>query len=29
MELSAQQIADFLGGTVEGNPEVRVSNFSK
>lgn len=29
MELSAQQIADFLGGTVDGNPEVKVSNFSK
>lgn len=29
MELSAQQIASFLGGTVEGNPEVKVSNFSK
>lgn len=29
MELSAQQIASFLGGTVEGNPEVKVNNFSK
>ena len=29
MELSAQQIADFLGGTVDGNQEVKVSNFSK
>ena len=29
MDLSAQQIADFLGGTVDGNPEVKVSNFSK
>jgi UDP-3-O-[3-hydroxymyristoyl] glucosamine N-acyltransferase len=29
MEFSAQQIADFLGGKVEGNPEVKVSNFSK
>ena len=29
MEFSAQQIANFLGGTVEGNPEVKVCNFSK
>lgn len=29
MEFSAQQIAAFLGGTVEGNPDVKVSNFSK
>ena len=29
MEFSAQQIAGFLGGTIEGNPEVKVSNFSK
>lgn len=29
MELSAQQIASFLGGTVEGDPEVKVNNFSK
>ena len=29
MEFSAQQIADLLGGKVEGNPEVKVSNFSK
>lgn len=29
MELSAQQIASFLSGTIEGNPEVKVSNFSK
>lgn len=29
MEFSAQQIASFLGGTVEGNPEIKVSNFSK
>ncbi len=29
MEFSAQQIADFLQGTVVGNPDVRVSNFSK
>ena len=29
MEFSAQQIADFLKGTVVGNPEITVSNFSK
>jgi UDP-3-O-[3-hydroxymyristoyl] glucosamine N-acyltransferase len=29
MEFSAQQIADVLNGTVEGDPDVRVSNFSK
>lgn len=29
MEFSAQQIADFLNGTVEGDPNVKVSNFSK
>lgn len=29
MELSAQQIADFLSGTVQGDPDVKVSNFSK
>lgn len=29
MEFTAQQIAAFLKGTVEGNPEVKVSNFSK
>ncbi|MDR1699025.1 MAG: UDP-3-O-(3-hydroxymyristoyl)glucosamine N-acyltransferase [Prevotellaceae bacterium] len=29
MEFSAQQIADFLKGTIVGNPDVRVSNFSK
>lgn len=29
MEFSAQQIANVLGGTVEGNPEVKVNNFSK
>lgn len=29
MEFSAQQIAAFLNGTVEGDPEVKVSNFSK
>ncbi len=29
MEFSALQIAQFLDGTIEGNPEVTVSNFSK
>lgn len=29
MEFSAQEIADVLSGVVEGNPNVRVSNFSK
>jgi UDP-3-O-[3-hydroxymyristoyl] glucosamine N-acyltransferase len=29
MEFTAQQIADFLNGTVDGNPDVKVSNFSK
>lgn len=29
MEFTAQQIASVLGGTVEGNPEVKVNNFSK
>lgn len=29
MEFSAQQIADFLKGRVVGNPEIKVSNFSK
>lgn len=29
MEFSAQQIAGFLNGTIEGNPEVTVCNFSK
>lgn len=29
MEFSAQQIASVLGGTVEGNPDVLVNNFSK
>lgn len=29
MNFSAQQIADFLGGKVVGNPDVLVSNFSK
>lgn len=29
MEFSAQQIAAFLNGTIEGDPDVKVSNFSK
>lgn len=29
MEFSAQQIANFLNGTIEGNPDVKVCNFSK
>ena len=29
MEFNAQQIAGFLNGTVEGNPETKVSNLSK
>ncbi|MEG1748425.1 MAG: UDP-3-O-(3-hydroxymyristoyl)glucosamine N-acyltransferase [Tannerellaceae bacterium] len=29
MEFSAQQIASFLNGTIEGNPDVKVNNFSK
>lgn len=29
MEFSAQQIADFLKGKVVGDPEIKVSNFSK
>ncbi|MDR1814881.1 MAG: UDP-3-O-(3-hydroxymyristoyl)glucosamine N-acyltransferase [Tannerella sp.] len=29
MEFTAQQIADYLNGTVVGNPAVRVSDFSK
>lgn len=29
MEFTAQQIATFLGGTIEGNPDVKVCNFSK
>lgn len=29
MEFTAQQIADFLGGVVEGNPGVKVHDFSK
>ncbi|MDR1356377.1 MAG: UDP-3-O-(3-hydroxymyristoyl)glucosamine N-acyltransferase [Tannerellaceae bacterium] len=29
MEFTAQQIADILSGTVDGNPDVTVNNFSK
>lgn len=29
MEFSAKQIAEMLGGVVEGNPEVKLSNFNK
>jgi len=29
MEFTAQQIADFLGGKVQGDPSVKVSDFSK
>lgn len=29
MEFTAKQLADFLNGTVEGDPEVKVCNFSK
>lgn len=29
MEFSAQQIATFLNGTIEGNPDAKVCNFSK
>lgn len=29
MEFTAQQIADFLQGEIQGNPLVKVSNFSK
>ena len=29
MEFTAQQIADYLAGTVEGNPTVKVNDFSK
>lgn len=29
MEFSAQQIASFINGTIEGDPNVKVSNFSK
>ena len=29
MEFTAQQIADILNGTVDGDPDVKVNNFSK
>jgi UDP-3-O-[3-hydroxymyristoyl] glucosamine N-acyltransferase len=29
MEFSAQQIADFLGGDIKGDPSIKVSDFSK
>ena len=29
MEFTAQQIATYLGGTVEGNPEATVNTFAK
>ena len=29
MEFTAQQIADYLHGDIEGDPSVKVSNFSK
>lgn len=29
MEFSAKQIADFLQGKIEGNPDVKVNNFAK
>lgn len=29
MEFTAQQIADFLGGEIQGNPQVKVNTFSK
>jgi UDP-3-O-[3-hydroxymyristoyl] glucosamine N-acyltransferase len=29
MEFTAQQIAELLGGTVEGNPQIKVSNLAK
>ena len=29
MEFSAQQIAGLVGGTIEGNPEVKVNDFAK
>ena len=29
MEFNAQQIASYLGGTVEGNPEAAVKTFAK
>ncbi|MBO6288593.1 MAG: UDP-3-O-(3-hydroxymyristoyl)glucosamine N-acyltransferase, partial [Prevotella sp.] len=29
MEFTARQIADFVNGTVEGNPEAKVTSFAK
>ncbi len=29
MEFSAKQIADMLGGTIQGNPDIKLSNFNK
>ena len=29
MEFKAQEIADILGGTVDGNPEAKVSTFAR
>ena len=29
MKLTAREIAEALGGTVEGNPDVAVTNFAK
>ena len=29
MEFTAQQIADFLGGAIQGDPSIKVSDFSK
>jgi len=29
MEFTAQQIADFLGGDIQGDPSIKVSDFSK
>jgi UDP-3-O-[3-hydroxymyristoyl] glucosamine N-acyltransferase len=29
MEFTAQQIADFLGGEIQGDPSIKVSDFSK
>ena len=29
MEFTAKQIAELVGGTIEGNPEVRINNFAK
>lgn len=29
MEFTAQQIANVLGGTIDGDPEIKINNFSK